>query len=380
MSWKKGSSVQQAETLFSTYIGGAPVITYDSGRTALQQALLALGVGEGDEVLVQAFTCVVVINAIRWTGATPVYVDIEKHTLNIDPTDARKKVTSNTKALIVQHTFGLPADIDALLSLAKEYDIRTIEDCAHSLGARYKGKLTGTFADIGMYSFGGEKNISCVRGGALIAKDEDIRSSLQNAHSRLPTMKRFTIFQHLFHVILFPLGKKWYHVGIGKVLLKVAKELHLTNKIITTKEKQGIQAGLQSSKLPNALAALLVSQIATIDDFNTHRRRIAHIYMNALKESSIALQDEEKGRVYLRFPIFVNDQSHVMKHAKNSGVLLGNWYTTVIAPGDCSMVHTGYASGACPNAEEQARHVVNLPTNIHISEEDAQTIVQLITE
>ena len=153
--WKKGTHEKRAMELLEGYFGeNIQAITYDSGRSALYHALLALDVGEGDEVLVQAFTCMVVINAICWTGARPVYVDIEKDTLNMDPVKADHACSDKTKVIILQHTFGLPANIDALLDVAKKHNLKTIEDCAHSLGARYKGKLTGTYADIGMLSFG----------------------------------------------------------------------------------------------------------------------------------------------------------------------------------------------------------------------------------
>ena len=128
------------------------------GNHHLHQAI-----GEGDEVLVQAFTCVAVPNSVLWAQATPVYADIDA-TLNIDPIDVEKKITNRTKAIIVQHTFGIPADMDALVALAKKHNILLIEDCAHSLGATYKGKKVGTFGDAAFFSFGRDKVVSSVFG------------------------------------------------------------------------------------------------------------------------------------------------------------------------------------------------------------------------
>ncbi len=379
LSWKSGTNVTQAENMLSAYLGDTSIIIYDSGRTALYQGLRALGVGEGDEVLVQAFTCIVVINAIRWTGATPVYIDIDADTLNMDPNSARERVTDRTKAMIMQHTFGLPADIDALLGIAKEHSLKTIEDCAHSLGARYKGQLTGTFADIGMYSFGGEKNISCVRGGALTTSSGIYEKVLRESQSTLPKMSTFTIFQHLFHVVVFPFGKKFYHLGFGKAFLKVMKEFHLINKIITQKEKRGLQEGLHSSTMPNVLAGLLVQQIPQIDSFNEHRATIAKIYTSTLP-STLPVQHDQEGRVHLRYPVFRKDSSSMRAHAKSNGILLGDWYSTIVGPADIVQTATGYIPGSCPVAEKKSAEVVNLPTNIHISNADAQKIVMKITE
>lgn len=376
LTWKKGVNSTKAEKMLTTYFGGKTVLTYDSGRTALHAALTSMHIKEGDEVLVQAFTCVVVINAIRWTGATPIYVDIEEHTLNMNPQDARKKCTSKTKAIIIQHTFGLPADIDSLLRLAKEYNLRTIEDCAHSLGSRYNKSLTGTFADIGMLSFGAEKNISCARGGALVINDQTLEAPLSSIQQTLPHMSTYTIFQHLLHVVVFPFGKRWYHAGIGKLFLKLVKELHLTHSIITKKEKKGCHSGARPSTLPNALASLLVQQITQIDAFNRHRRTIANVY----KTSSYKTQIDKEGRVFLRYPILVTDREKTLKQTKQKGILLGNWYNSVVAPNDCNSARTGYIQGSCPVAEKCSRHVVNLPTNIHIDKESALYIVNALSE
>ncbi len=378
-TWRQGIHTIQAEHALESYFRGYTATTFDSGRSALYIALQTLGVKEGDEVLVQAYTCVVVINAIRWTGATPIYVDIDPDTLNMDPQDARQKVTDKTKVLLLQHTFGLPADITGLMQVAKDSGLRTIEDCAHSLGARYNGQLTGTFADIGMLSFGGEKIISCVRGGALITKDTHLTKKIREHQRTLPFASLFSITQHLLHVIYFPLGKKWYHLFIGKVLLKLVKEFHLTNNIISTDEKKGERPRQYPSRLPNALAALLVQQLQTIHTKNEHRQHIASIY-KAHIPTKLGYQSANPTHIYLRYTIFSNDAQKILQKAKKEGILLGNWYQNIIDPTDIDMKITGYTSGACPNAEKRAAQSVNLPTNIHISEQDALRIVHMLSE
>ncbi|KKS73034.1 MAG: DegT/DnrJ/EryC1/StrS aminotransferase [Candidatus Magasanikbacteria bacterium GW2011_GWE2_42_7] len=378
--WKKGTHEKRAMELLEGYFGeNIQAITYDSGRSALYHALLALDVGEGDEVLVQAFTCMVVINAICWTGARPVYVDIEKDTLNMDPVKADHACSDKTKVIILQHTFGLPANIDALLDVAKKHNLKTIEDCAHSLGARYKGKLTGTYADIGMLSFGGEKIVSCVRGGALITKLPQLAVRLRKTHATLSPSTRRVIRQHLLHVVLFPMGKSLYHLGIGKVFLKVLKELHITNKIIYTEEKYGKQVAWYPSKLPNALSALLVSQLPEIESMNLHRRHIASLYKKKLPHVIETQQDTDM-HIYLRFSLFVQNPNAVRDLAKKQGILLGDWYSLVIGPGDVDLSVAQYVKGTCPIAEERAAKALNLPTDIHIQDSDVLRILSVLTE
>ena len=128
-TWQYGSSAEKIEEYLQIFFQTKHAKTFDSGRTALFFALQALGIKEGDEVLVQAYTCIVVTNAIRFTGATPVFVDVNDN-YNINSKECKKKITPKTKAIIVQHTFGLPADIEALVDIAKEQDIKIIEDCA----------------------------------------------------------------------------------------------------------------------------------------------------------------------------------------------------------------------------------------------------------
>ena len=202
--------------MVQTYFGIQSATTFDSGRTALFYALKSLDVGEGDEVIVQAYTCVVVINAIRFAGATPVYVDI-RDDLNMDPACVEKRITDRTKAIIIQHTFGEPADLDAIVPMVKKRGIKIIEDCAHSLGVAYRGQLTGTFGDIGMLSFGSDKVVSCVRGGALITNNSAIADRLQAYQTELPETGRVLIMQHLMHYPLFLLGRSAVSSWRGKM-------------------------------------------------------------------------------------------------------------------------------------------------------------------
>lgn len=376
--WRQGDKRERAEEMLTTYLGGGTVRVFDSGRSALLVALRALGMEEGDEVLVQAFTCVVVINAIKWAGGVPVYVDILPDTLNMDPDDAASKITPKTACMIIQHTFGLPADLSGLLAIAKQHGLTTIEDCAHSLGATYEGKYTGTFADIGMYSFGTEKIISCVRGGALVSSNPDIVERLTREQQALPEMSLRRIWQHLVHVVSFPFGKRYYHLMLGKLFLKFLKTTHLIPRLITNEEKQGRYQKKEMTKMPNALATLLVSQIPTIDEHNEHRKQIARIYTRAL--SSHTHQADSPEHVYLRYALFVNTASHLRAQAKQQGILLGDWYSTVVAPRDIDMRVLGYVPGSCPVAEEKVAQALNLPTGVSIDPSDAERILHFISE
>ncbi len=204
--WKKGSTTTQVEQWFQDYFQVETSVSFNAGRSALLAILKSFAIGSGDEVLLQAFTCVAVPNSVIWAGAQPIYVDID-HTLNIDVTNAEKKITPHTRALIVQHTFGVPANLEKIIPFCKKHKLILIEDCAHALGATYKGKTTGSFGDAAFFSFGRDKIVSSVFGGmAMISSKWKVESGkLKKYQESLAYPSYFWIFQQLLHPIVFAL-------------------------------------------------------------------------------------------------------------------------------------------------------------------------------
>jgi len=401
--WLKISSGKYAglaEKKLREYFNVKHANVFDSGRSALYYALKALGADPGDEILVQAYTCVVVINAIKFTGAKPIFIDIGDD-FNMSPESLASRVTPKAKILIIQHTFGLPARLQELLTIAKRHNLKIIEDCAHSLGARYNGKLTGTFGQIGMLSFGSDKIISCARGGALLTDDEAIGEKIKALALSLKRPNLLKTVQHLLHYPIFYIAKPIYHLYIGKIILILAKKLNIFNKIIYKPEKAGERVNFYPAKLPNSLAHILCKQIDEIDELNRHRQTIAKFYNNFFCHFDPERKEGEKSLipaiqtvkgflantrndnsqttcVFLRYPILVNLPKGLMAFAKKHGIILGDWYNCVIAPCDSDQNKTGYVPGSCPNAENLAARSVNLPTGRQISEKQARKIVKVI--
>ena len=174
-SMKKGKYITVLENVCGEYFHNSNAISFYTGREAIYATLKAMQIQEGDEVLVQAFTCVVVINAIKWTGATPIFVDIEEmKNFNMDSEDMSTKITHKTKAVIIQNTFGQSADIDKITSIAKEKGFKVVMDCAQAFGLRYDGRHVSEYADATIVSFGRDKVLSSVNGGMVITNDEDL--------------------------------------------------------------------------------------------------------------------------------------------------------------------------------------------------------------
>lgn len=171
----QGRYVSKFENNFCEYVGSNSALAVSNGTVALHLALLALGIGEGDEVLVPDLTFAATINAVLYVGATPVLVDIDKDTLGMDINLAENLITKKTKAIIPVHLYGHPVDMSAVINLRNKYGIKIIEDCAESLGSYFKGNHVGTFSDIATFSFFGNKTITTGEGGMLIFQDPEIK-------------------------------------------------------------------------------------------------------------------------------------------------------------------------------------------------------------
>ncbi len=378
--WQEGDAITLVESWFRTHFEVDTAVSFNSGRSALLALLHAFGIGRGDSVLVQAFTCVAVPNSVVWAGARPVYVDIDD-TLNIDIADAERKIAERTKAIIVQHTFGTPADMDRAVALAKKHNLILIEDCAHSLGGTYKGKKLGTIGDAAFFSFGRDKVLSSVWGGiaSLNVKRRmvHVEYKLKKFKEELPYPSRAWIAQQLFHPVAFAAILPTYTIVLGKVLLETLKRLGFLSVPVYEEEKRGGQPSVMPRQYPNALARLLLRQLSKLERYTTQRQGIAALYRKKLRsKEGLSMPPYIEGSCYLRYPVFVDKPENVVRRLQRHGILLGNWYHNVIDPKGVDFVSVGYTLGSCPKAEQAARSILNIPTRI--TRREAERIVSLL--
>ncbi len=382
---KLGASANLLEETFSDFIKQEYCFAFNSGRTAFLAILQALGVKEGDEVLVQGLTCAVLVVPILYLKAKPVFVDIDE-TLNIDPIDLKDKITSKAKAIVVQHTFGWPAKIAELKAIAKEHNLFLIEDCAHSLGSQYQGNYCGTFGDASFFSFGRDKVISSVFGGLASTNNESIALGIKKFQQKLKHPPCWWTFRGLLNPILtnnfvLPLYSFW---GLGKMALILLQKTRILPRPVSEKEKQGKMPRQFIKKMPDKLAVLVKYQLAKLERFNEHRKNIAAFYVRELKGGNFILPfDRPFGKDnpnFMKFPILVNTNPKViLEKAKKANILLGDgWSETPVVPFDTNIEKMGYQWGSCPKAEKIAACLVNLPTHINISQEGAQKIVNFL--
>jgi len=377
---EKVKFLSQLEEKFKKYLEVKYAISFNSGRSALMAILNSLGLEKGNEVLLQAFTCNAAVNPIIWSDLRPVFVDCDEKTFNIDLEDLERKITKNSKVLMVQHTFGLPADMDEILKICRKSNLILIEDCAHSLGAEYKGKKVGTFDKAAFFSFSRDKVISSVYGGMAVTNDDNLAKKLEEYQEKIGYPSYFWIKQQLLHPVLMNWLILPTYQPFGKHLLILFQWLQILSKAVHWKEKRGRKPGYFPKKLPNALAILALNQFKKLENFNKHRKEIADFYYNELKDSSFELppDPEDRKQVFLRFTIKHSKAHEIIKRAWQKNLLIGDWYTTSIAPHDTKLEKIQYILDSCPKAERLSKETFNLPTHINISQKEAKKIIDFI--
>ena len=170
----KGEFIEKFEKSFATYLGAAHGVATSSGTTALHLALASLGIGQGSEVIIPSFTMIATANAVTYTGARPVLVDSEPETWNINPNKIKEKITARTKAIMVVHTYGHPADMDPVIETARQHGLYVVEDAAEAHGAEYKHRKAGNLGDVACFSFYANKIVTTGEGGMVVSNREDI--------------------------------------------------------------------------------------------------------------------------------------------------------------------------------------------------------------
>ncbi|WP_434813985.1 DegT/DnrJ/EryC1/StrS family aminotransferase [Bacillus halotolerans] len=347
----KGPKVIEFEKKLGEYLGAEHVISCNSGTAALHMALLALGVGEGDEVIVPSFTFCSSVNVILHVGATPVFADICEDDLCIDPEDVRQKLSPHTKAVIAVHFAGYPANLDELSSICQENGLYLIEDAAHALGTRYNGKMIGTHGDAVCFSFYATKNITTGEGGALILKDEEAaeRARLYGWHGITKNAwNRYGEKGSWRYDVLLP-GFKYnmtdIQAALGLIQLKRAAEIQ---------EKRTRIANYYASELTNQSERAELP----LTDIPSHITHSWHLFILRVKKRGEMERDQ-----------FIENMK-----AKHIGL------SVHFIPVHMHPYYSEHFPAKLPVTERIFPEIVSLPLYSQLSKEDCQYIVQSIKD
>lgn len=382
--YSQGPDLKKVENLLSQQLKAKYVFLFLSGRTSLFFLLKNLGFEKNNEVLLQSFTCVAVPEAIISAGLKPIYIDTEKDGYNMDILKIEKHITQKTKAIIIQHTFGIPIDRHKIIELCRKYNLFLIEDSAHILDPTrmppFKDNSYKNHAVI--YSFGRDKAFSSVFGGAIATNNTKLAQKLKINYEKLEFPSKFFIASVLLHPILLNLlVLPLYNIfSCGKILLRILLYLRIIPRSVFKQEKiEAVIPIFLLKKYPNVLARLALNQLKKIDIYNNHRLKLTKLYLKNLKNiPDIILPKLSQETPLLRFPFLTSRRKLIHKVCRQNNIYLADWYEEAVAPSGVNFKAINYQIGSCPNTEKIARQVVNLPTHINISLEKAKLLTQII--
>lgn len=327
-----GPNVAALEQEAAAYLGVPATVACASGTDALHLAVVAAGIGPGDEVITTPFTFIATAEAVCYAGATPVFVDIDPRTFNIDPAAIEKAITPRTKAVIPVHLFGQPANMAAIADLCKRHNLLLIEDCAQSFGASIGGVMTGSQGIFGCFSFFPSKNLGCYGDGGMIAcasqELADQVKMLRNHGSKV----------------------RYHHHVIGF-----------------------------NSRLDEIQAAILRVKLKRIDQFNRERRRVAHLYSELLKDLAVVpFEDGLGNHVYHQYTLLTERRDAVMAALTERGISSAVYYPI---PLHRQEVFANVCQGvSLPVSERVAASCMSLPIYPEMTDEQVRLVAATVQE
>jgi len=366
----------------SIWIPGDDCYAFIKGRVGLYAILRAAGIGDGDEVLIPGFTCFVVAAAVTYSGARAVYYDIDPATYNGDPRRAAERLSPSTRAVIVQHTFGMPMEMGDLVARCRKREILVIEDCAHAMGAETAAGRVGALGDAAFASLQWSKPVTTGLGGLARVNTEDLSKQMARVYHREFTepswLKSITLATLAsLHNRFFRPRDYWRIRGAYHRLsrLGMLQGSSSDSEFTDPRMPEGYRQRFGGPRL-GQLRRVLAGLQQTIE----HRRRIASIYLAWCGERNLLTQRVTPGSdpTYLRFPLLVEGREELLTAAREQRLELGDWLNAPLHPREADACAFGYAPNTCPVAEGVAERIVNLPTHHHVDEREASRILHFL--
>ena len=327
-----GNEDKAFERSFAKFCESKYCVGVGNGLDALMLSLKALGIGIGDEVIVPANTYIATALAVTYVGATPVFVEPDIRTFNIDPAGIEKTITDKTKAIMPVHLYGQPCDMDSIMEIANKHNLYVVEDCAQAHGAKYKGKVVGSFGDAAGFSFYPGKNLGALGdAGAVVTANIEIADRVRALGN-------------------YGSDYKYHHIYKGS-----------------------------NSRLDELQAAFLSAKLAHLDRMNAERRRIAGIYMSEIHNENVILPTvpDYAKPVWHIFGIRSYRRDEIERYLNENGIGTNKHYPIPIHMQECYR-DLGYKRGDFPVAEEISVTELSLPMYYGMTDEEVRYVVSVI--
>ena len=329
-----GAEDKAFEDAFAKYCGIKYCVGVGNGLDALSLALIALGIKEGDEVIVPSNTYIATALAVTYVGATPVFVESDIRTFNINPSNIEEKITEKTKAIMPVHLYGQSCDMDPIIEIAKKYNLYVIEDCAQAHGASYKGQKVGAFGDVSGFSFYPGKNLGALGdAGAIITNNKEIAAKVRALGN-------------------YGSDYKYHHIYQGK-----------------------------NSRLDEMQAAFLAAKLPHLERMNQDRRKIAGRYLSEIKNQEIVLPfvPQYTNPVWHIFAIRCKRRNELEKFLNDAGIGTNKHYPIPIHLQKCYK-NFGFEKGDFPIAEEISSTELSIPMYYGMTDEEIQYVIDKVNE
>jgi dTDP-4-amino-4,6-dideoxygalactose transaminase len=337
--WEKtafsgGPFVEEFEKAYAPFCNVKHALGVSNGTTALHLAMLALGIGQGDEVIIPANTFIATAWGVSHAGATPVFVDCTTDTWEIDVTKIEGKITAKTKAIIGVHLYGQPFDIDGVAAICKKHNLKFIEDAAQAQGANYKGQPVGRFGEMACFSFYPGKNLGATgEAGGITTNNDDYAKHIQSLRNHGSVVR-------------------YFHDEIG-----------------------------YNYRMGGLEGASLTVKLKYLPEWNNKRRAIAKRYLTEIKNPKVQMQAQPEwaDSVFHLFVITTEDKDGFVKHLDANNITAAFHY-----PVPCHLqkayAYLGHKNGDFPNAEYQAAHCVSLPMFAELSDADVDAVIAAVNK
>jgi perosamine synthetase len=366
--------IRKFEKAFTEYFSGIESFSFWKARVALFALLKSMNIRKHDEVIILGYTCVMNINPIKYLGAVPIYIDIDPHSFNLNPTLLEEHITNRTRLIIAQHTYGFPCEMEPILKIAEKHRIPVIEDCCLAHGSRYKGKLCGTMGIASYFSFQWNKPLTTGLGGMAITHDSTLTKEMHRFVGRemqSPSRKASSLLyaqRFLYEILNYP--------RTNALLTKLYRQLVKSNILLGSSDQKEFRPEMAE----NFITGMSINQARTglrkmkqISINIAHRKKMKGIYDKLLSDAGFvipSLPDYIEPSL-VRYPIRISNKETALSEAPSAGIKLGSWFESPLHPRETSLSLYNYEMGSCPLAEKATIETVNLPLHLRANEKTA---------